>query len=295
MLRTVLLPTVGAALIHTAGAGLAQPEAAEHHARPRLIAESSAGQPGGTVLLGVSFEIDPGWHLYWNGRNDSGFPVSIQLKLPEGFVAGEAMWPAPVRNLMPGDLLDHIYEKRVTLLIPLQIPDGAASGSVAEISAHLEWMECSTRCLLADGDVTLSLPIGAAAGELSADAALFAESRARMPVPLPEHPKDATLSWEGNNLQIASSGAEYLAFYPANDGVALANPAGDGESKTGGLTLRFEWPEEGTSLTPATPNRVRGILEIRRPGTSPVFYSVDLAPGQSGGASQPEGQPAGIR
>lgn len=295
MLRSVLLLTVGAGVIQTAGAGSAQPDAAEHHARPRLIAESSAGQPGRTVFLGVNFEIDAGWHLYWNGRNDSGFPVTIKLALPEGYTADETLWPAPMRNLMPGDLLDHVYEKRVTLLIPLHIPAGAAAGSVAEISAHLEWMECSTRCLLADGEVALSLPIGAGAGASSADAALFGEARARIPVPLPEHPTDVTLSWDGNGLLVAAPDADYLGFYPANDGVALANPAANGESKSGRLNLRFEWPEEATPVKPAAPSRVRGVLEVRRPGASPVFYSVDLAQGQTGGSSQPEQQPAGIR
>jgi len=293
MLRSVLLLTVGAGLIQTSGAGTAQPDSGEHHARPRLVAESSACQPGGTVVLGVSFDIDPGWHLYWNGRNDSGFPVSINLTLPEGYTADETLWPAPARNLMPGDLLDHVYEKRVTLLIPVQVPAGAAPGSVAEMSAHLEWMECSTRCLLADGEVSLGLPIGV--GTPSADAALFSEARARMPVPLPEHPKDATLSWEGNDLQIASPGAEYLGFYPAKDGVALADPADDGESKSGRLNLRFEWPDAEASAKPAAPNRVRGVLEVRRAGASPVFYAVDLAKGQTGRSSQPERQPTGIR
>jgi thiol:disulfide interchange protein DsbD len=284
-----------AALVCLAPALAARPgqptaQAPTHHARPRLIAQASSASPGKTVNLGVSFEVEPGWHLYWNGRNDSGFPVSIALSLPEGYAADKALWPAPARHLMPGDILDHVYEGRVTLVIPVHVPAGAPLGAAAEFSAHLEWMECSTLCLLADGDVSLSLPV-TAGGPPSPDAPLFAEAFSRIPAPLPEHPKDVALSWDKGVLRIASEGAEYLAFFPANEGPALVDPAAEGESREGALTLRFRWPEGVGSPD----MHVHGVVEVHRPGIPPAFYTLDLTQGQTGGAPQPPTTPSGIR
>ncbi len=288
--------TAGAVLAWCVLGATSQPEEAEHHAKPRLIAGTVSAAPGGTIDVGVTFEIEPGWHLYWNGRNDAGFAPKIELALPEGWTAEAARWPAPVRQVLPGNLLDHIYERRVTLVIPVHVPASARAGSKADISAHVSWMECERLCMMAEGDVSLSVPIGSGAGAPSPDAALFDEARARMPVALPEHPEGLSLRWEGDVLHVESAGAGYLGFYPANEGVALVNPGADGESKTGALTLRFEWLEgRAAQAEDADSARVRGVLEVRRPDAKPVFYALDLARGQTAGTPQPGSGDAGIR
>ena len=48
--------------------------------------------------------MQPGWHVYWNGRNDTGTPVRITLTVPEGFAAGDVLWPAPVRHVAAGEI-----------------------------------------------------------------------------------------------------------------------------------------------------------------------------------------------
>lgn len=259
-----------------------QPAGAIRHAVPRLIARTSAARPGGTVELGVTFEIDPGWHLYWNGRNDSGMPITVTLNLPEGWTARPVLWPAPVRHLSPGNIVDHIYENRVTLVIPVRVPETAQVGAEAKVSARVEWMECERRCLLAGEEVSLALPVGAAEAPASPDAPLFTEALARVPAPLPERPVDVSLEWEGDVLRVGSRGAAYLGFYPSAEGVALADPGADGESKTGELKLRFEWGA-GTAPSGGAGERVRGVLEVRRPGVKDAFYTVDLGRGARGG------------
>jgi DsbC/DsbD-like thiol-disulfide interchange protein len=260
-----------------------------HHARPRLIARSVSVAPGAMVDLAVTFEIDEGWHLYWNGRSDSGFPPTITLTLPEGFVAGEPLWPAPKRYELPGGILDHIYEQRVTIIIPVRAPEGVQAGSTVKFAAKLDWMECEQVCLLADGEVSLELPVAAGAGAESGDAKLFAEALARVPVPLPKRVDGVSFSWEGNVLRVEAPGAGYLAFYPALEGRQMVNPGADGESEKGILSLRFAPSGSGAGQS------AQGVLEVRRTSGAPEFYSVHLAPGQAGGAPQPGGGPAGIR
>ena len=60
------------------------------HAFTRLIAETTMLSPGETCTLGVAFDIEPGWHLFWNGTNDTGYPISVSLDLPPRLPRGRA-------------------------------------------------------------------------------------------------------------------------------------------------------------------------------------------------------------
>ena len=60
----------------------------------------AAAAPGESVTLIWRFELADDWHLYWTGRNDSGYPPLIELDLPEGWVAGGLQWPAPERYVV---------------------------------------------------------------------------------------------------------------------------------------------------------------------------------------------------
>jgi hypothetical protein len=85
------------------------------HASVELIADQTAITPGGVFLLGVTFDIEEGWHLYWDGKNDSGFPISVDLSLPEGFTREAIRWPAPVRKVSPGDIIAEIETDKATM------------------------------------------------------------------------------------------------------------------------------------------------------------------------------------
>lgn len=128
--------------------------------KARLISERVRLVPGQEAWLGVTFEIRPKWHLYWNGLNETGGPPEVALTLPAGFTAGKIVWPAPMRHVLGGDILDHIYEKRVTLLIPVRVPASAEPGSTARFQAALTWMVCEEVCVLGETSVSLGLPVG---------------------------------------------------------------------------------------------------------------------------------------
>src|SRR4051812_22252125 len=96
----------------------------EDRVRLSLVSEKTAIIPGQVNWIGIQYEIADGWHLYWNGQNDAGSPMEVTPALPDGFTAGDLLWPAPKRHLSDGPLLDHVYEKRVVLLLPVTAPPG---------------------------------------------------------------------------------------------------------------------------------------------------------------------------
>jgi DsbC/DsbD-like thiol-disulfide interchange protein len=232
----------------------AQPDAGNEHAKARLVSERQALTPGATNDLGVTFEIADGWHLYWKGTNDTGFPINVDLVLPEGYTLGEIQWPAPKRYLVPGGMLDHVYEGRVTLVLPVHVPSDA-SGEV-RIYGTTEFLVCQDVCLPGGGPLELTIAVGGdGAAKESSDARRFAEARQRIPKPLPR--ENPPISWrlDGNVMEITSLQGKTLSFYPAEDCIELEDARADAVTKTGKLRLRLK----DMSFGP----RVRGVLEIK--------------------------------
>jgi DsbC/DsbD-like thiol-disulfide interchange protein len=87
------------------------------HARVELIADNNASGQAPALRLGLHFELDPGWHIYWQNSGDSGQPPSVQWQLPPGFTAGAIEWPAPQRLEHP-PIVDYGYENDVLLVVP---------------------------------------------------------------------------------------------------------------------------------------------------------------------------------
>jgi DsbC/DsbD-like thiol-disulfide interchange protein len=272
---TTLRTTLHSAALLLACSGLGQADAAssaEAHARPRLIAAVLHVPPGEVFDLAVTFEIDPHWHLYWPGRNDSGFPPEIDLTLPSGYKAGTPVWPAPFRLKQPGDVLDHVYEKRLTVILPITAPKDAAV--VADFTADLNWLVCKDVCLPEKARVTLKLPV-ATPGEParpSADKPLFDAAKAQVPKPIQEAAGSVRASLEDGRLVVTAPGASWVAFYPAQDSADTPDLLNQGEAKADRL-----------SVTLGEGDKVAGVVAVRVKDAPARHYWIDLPVGMTPG------------
>jgi hypothetical protein len=241
---------------------------------PRLIAENTLLVPGTTATLGVTFDIEPGWHLYWNGQNDTGYPIRVTLDLPEGFTSEETLWPAPERHVSPGQILDHVYTDRVTLLIPIRVPEDAPPGAEVTLRCGTEWLACREICLPGKGGSELTLRV-AKPGEdpgNGSDPGLverFAEARSRLPLPLGSGAPRVRWAWEARTLVLELAGAGSLAFYPYAGCAELDNLLRDGEAASS--ELRLELAEHADSTKPIT-----GVLAAGYDGLKTSFFSLTL-------------------
>jgi len=166
-------------------------KSSQQHAMVRLVAERTAAVPGQAVSIGVQFEIDPHWHIYWRNPGDSGGPPVIEWQLPDGFQAGELQWPAPKR-IEVSTLINYGYESDVLLPLTLHVPATAKPGSEVTLAGHVKYLICSDLCVPGSADVKLTLPIAASAASTSASAGapspaadLFTQARAQVPQPAP--------------------------------------------------------------------------------------------------------------
>lgn len=241
------------------------------HATPTLLAETRSLVPGQQAMLAVQFEIEPRWHLYWPGRNDSGFAPKITLTGPEGYEFGEPLWPAPKRHIQAGGILDHVFEGRLTVLVPLSVPKGA-SGE-AKFEADLAWLACERVCVAESAKVELTLKI-APSGEKPLDAAgrgLIIAARAAVPKPIAEAKPRVVAAVHAGSLIVEAPGATRIEFYPFEECVEIPDLLGHGSAKAARLALPLG-SDEG---------EVRGVVSVTTPGaagapSTTASYSVQL-------------------
>lgn len=162
----------------------------------RLITEHSAVAPSGVTWIAVEFDIRPGWHIYWPGQNDSGYPPTVDWTLPEGVEVGELQWPTPSRHILPGEILDHVLEGKILLVARLTVPRSLAPGTALPIAAHVEWLECAEGCVQRAADMQTRLLISDGRATLSADAAAIGNPEQWLPRP---GAGKVRIEWDGSD------------------------------------------------------------------------------------------------
>ncbi len=186
------------------------------HAKLELIAEESSIAPGKRFWLGLRFELEKQWHIYWVNPGDSGGPPQIQWDLPAGYRAGSIEWPYPMR-LGGGTIVDYGYEDEVLLLLPVLPPANAQPGGTATLGANVKFLICSDICIPGQAHLTLSLPIGSGApGPASGRQGLFRDARERLPRKAPPRWKTQATSEGDHFVLTVETGAreEKAIFFP---------------------------------------------------------------------------------
>lgn len=168
----------------SAHASEAASSAATPHVTVRLLSEHGAIAADHRHWLAVRLELIPGWHVYWRNPGDSGAAPTLEWTLPAGIQAGDIRWPTPKR-IAVGPLTNYGYEGSVTLLVPFDAASIPPDGSPVRIAVLANWLVCQEECIPERATLAATLPLASGSPPLNPDAvALFAEARARLPLPL---------------------------------------------------------------------------------------------------------------
>jgi DsbC/DsbD-like thiol-disulfide interchange protein len=244
-----------------------------------LVADTAVAAPGRPLILAARFDIDPGWHLYWENPGEAGLATEASFQAPPGFAIGPVRYPGPIRFVSPGPVESYGYAGSVLLSAPVHVPATLEQGT-ASFSVEAFWLACRESCVRGSGKAELSLPV-AALGSTPAPAnqALMEAHAARLPRPWPAAGRKA---WETGaegsvlvlGLPASLAGGADLTYFPSTeDQLAVA---GQEQAVTDGRTeVRIRYR--------AAPARVSGVL-----GAGDVFYLVELA-GPAGNAPAPAG------
>jgi len=115
-------------------------------------------EPGGALLVGLRMQMLPGWHVYWKYPGEAGLPVSISWTLPEGYRAGELMFPHPERFSFEG-MLGYGYSGEVVLFTSIEPEAGRKiSSGIFPLTADITWLACGEFCMPGSARIELSSP-----------------------------------------------------------------------------------------------------------------------------------------
>ena len=266
-----LAAVLAAGFALTSGAASAEPVRTEHLA-VELAPQTAAAVPGATLYVAVHQTIQKGWHTYWRNPGDAGQATQVTWTLPEGWRAGDIVWPTPQRYLT-GPLMNYVYAGEAYLPIPIAVPADAKVGQTVSLKARADFLVCSDICIPESADLSLDLPVAATAAENPT----YGEAVARV---LAAAPKPDGLSGavavEGGAIKLAVTGAVLKgadvrgAYFFPYDG-ALIDHAKSQAVEPGADGLTF-------TLTPGaafkTLGPVAGVIALKD-----AAYVVEAEPG----------------
>ena len=119
-----------------------------------IITESNQISSDETILVGLKFKLNSGWHTYWENPGDAGAGASVVWELPPGFTASEILWPGPTK-IPVEPLMTYGYEDEALLLTKITSPKTISYP--VNIGAKVSWFTCKDICLPQEGEVSIKL------------------------------------------------------------------------------------------------------------------------------------------
>jgi thiol:disulfide interchange protein len=261
----------------------------------QLISEVKTIQPGTPFWVGLQFKPRPGWHTYWRNPGDSGAPTRIDWTLPNGFKAGELVYPYPER--MPiGPLMNFGYKGENLLLTELTPPANLPAQQPVTLQAQASWLVCEVECVPEEASFTLTLPVTPDAPTIDSSwADAFAKTRQALPQPSPWtvtfQPEPNNLVFRVNAPELKAGQIEQVSFFPDRDGV-ISNAAEQTVAfDDKGLTLRVAQGNQ------AAPDKVEGVLVVREKldsQTTTQAFTIAAQPAKTSAATSPASVPATV-
>ncbi|QYM79174.1 thioredoxin family protein [Horticoccus luteus] len=235
---------------------------AESHVQASLVAADTGIQPGHTFTVALRLVHEPHWHTYWLNPG-TGLATTIDWKLPEGFHASAIQWPAPiVIKDHTGTVTGNGYDGDTLLPVEITAPADLAPGTTVQLKATVDWLMCSDVCIPGSGDISLTLPVTAAAP--APDATWGEKIRgvvADLPRPLPAWHFDAQRTGDTITLHVTGDAAadhtpRGLHFFADDNLIAYEQPQNVVSSGAHIFTLTLPVSPDG----PANATELHGVL-----------------------------------
>jgi len=280
-------------------------EGGEPRLEARLLVhpdDLAGGDPA--LRLGVLFELDPGWHLYWHNPGESGLATELELEV-EGGQVGPLAWPAP-EAFEESEGLFTTYGYAGSVLLAAEARPGPPAGHARELRARARLLVCRVECIPAELELARPLPVpgsAAARGDPAAEAEvrdLFARSAAQVPAAPAEQGLALDLRLSQSAVRPGDLFGAALAVRSCPEGAApgcrpwrpIPGPGAFIPERLPGLELAllgpFPLPGEGEGAfqlafegraaeeEPAGAARLRGVLALEAPDGGRRAVAVDL-------------------
>jgi DsbC/DsbD-like thiol-disulfide interchange protein len=276
-------PLFPALLLLLASAGAHATPTPIPHGTLELIAENQSIEPGHEFYLGLHFQLEKDWHIYWINPGDSGQPPRVSWQLPMGLTAGEMEWPAP-RRMGTSSIVDFGYHDQVTLLVPMHASSSLAAQQPARLTAEVKVLVCREMCIPGKAQLTLALPIKSQPPLPDARTReLFAATRKSLPRPAPANWKLSVEEAKDSFVLTANLGHQVTqaVFFPLAE--SQMDNAAPQVLKPAGAGFRLTLKKSDRLLKPI--DRLKGVLVL----SSDQAYRIDVPLGKAGTAKLDHG------
>ncbi len=176
-----------------------------------LISETPTWTVGLPLRVGLKFDLNPHWHIYWRNSGDSGSAPKWKWTIENGTLGAE-QWPLPKRIPVAG-LINLAYEKSTLINFAIS-PNQPNQPLIAAVK--LEFLVCKIECVPYFTDLALEVPYAA---QKATPRALFSEQV--FPTPAPADFNWQILGREGDFLRTELSlpkalrdGLKYFEVFP---------------------------------------------------------------------------------
>lgn len=149
----------------------------------RLVSQTDAVGSSPALTVGLHFQLNDHWKIYWRSPGDAGFPPSITLNGSTNAEDATIHWPLPERfSILGFETLGYIDE--VVLPVTITVPN---PGEAVSLRAQVSYLACAEICIPYDAEIALDLPPGATQGaaQPSAEAHLINRFETQVPKPGP--------------------------------------------------------------------------------------------------------------
>lgn len=244
------------------------PTVSGDHCTATLVADVQSAAPGQEIRVGVKFNMDPKWHIYWINPGDSGLATSIKWDESPNLKFGELQWPAPMRFTGAG-AVGYGYEESVLLFSNVRVSEEAKVGDRIRIGADVSWLVCEEACIPGGGKVWIELPITAGEGTPGAAAQDFEKSAARVPKVLQGATATRTERGFVLSLPIEGAGVKSAYFFSIAQEV-VSHGADQVVDKSGPLKLSLLRSEYSTR----EPEVLTGVVLVVGTDGKPKAYRI---------------------
>jgi len=248
------------------------------HGTLELVAENQWITAGHDFNLGLHFELESGWHIYWINPGDSGEPPRVKWQLPAGLTAGALQWPTP-RRLGTPSIVDFGYQDAVTLIVPMHAEANLGLREPGKIAAQVKVLVCREMCIPGSAQLSLALPVKSESSAPDARTRnLFIAARKALPRPAPTNWKFNLDEERGSFVLNANVGREInqANFFPLAES-QISNAAAQ-KLVPAAAGFRLTLQKSDQLLKPI--ERLKGVLTLSDGGS----YLIDVPFSKTGTA-----------
>jgi DsbC/DsbD-like thiol-disulfide interchange protein len=121
--------------------------------RASLVIDAAEVEVGSTPRIGVRFEIEKGWHIYWRYPGGAGLATQVELELPDGLQAGPLQWPLPIAFSQGEGIPGYGYEESVVLASEITVPADFDRTRAGKVRAEVSWLACKDLCVFGSAEI----------------------------------------------------------------------------------------------------------------------------------------------